>query len=98
MEKGMETNVTAGHGRYETDPMALLVNLNFGDGETEHILYRVPRDMVQEAAGAIRKAFDAWKSSRADDATVEDFIGEEFYASGIDAVCLSYDVVDLDLL
>lgn len=98
MEKGMETKITVGHSRYETDPMALLVNLNFGDGETEHILYQVPRDMVQGAARAIEKAFDAWKSSRTADGTIEDFIGEEFYASGIDAVCLSYDVVDLDLL
>ena len=73
----------------------LLVNLNYGDDESGHILYQVRKNDVDAATKAIGRAYDKWFT--AIDGTIEDFIEAEFKESHINAVCREYENIDLDM-
>lgn len=80
------------------DKTVMLVELDYpypeGNG---YILYSVPEGMEEKAKEAIQIGFQKYEESNVPDLrTICDFIEAEFKASGIQALCLSYEVVSLE--
>ena len=78
------------------DKTVMLVKLDYPEGENGYVLYSVPDSMEEESKEAIKMGFQKYEeSSVSDRRTICDFIEEEFKASDIQALCLSYEVVSL---
>ena len=80
-----------------SEPMLLLVNLNYADGEQGNIIYEIPMDKVNDASKAITAGKNDWDNNPASSGTIEDYIDAKLKAAGITPVSRNYSVIDLSM-
>ena len=76
----------------------LLVNFGFSDLSQEHILLRVPKDLMSKAQIAVYETSREWISSdsRQDLTSFEEELEKELREKNIPYVIEEFDVVDLE--
>ena len=76
----------------------LLVNIGFSDLSQEHILLRVPKDLMDKAQIAVYETSRKWISSddRQDLNSFEEELEKELKRKNIPYVIEEFDVVDLE--
>ena len=80
-----------------SEPMLLLVNLNYADSEQGNIIYEVPMDKVDNASKAIMAGKNDWDNHPASSGTIEDYIDTKLKAAGIMPVSRNYSIIDLNM-